>query len=296
MFALERRQFIVREAQKRGSVDVADLAATIGVTTETVRRDLTLLEQQNILRRVHGGAVPVESVNPVPGLAEGPDLMASAKRAIGKRAAALLPRTGTILIDSGTTTAQLAAAIPEDRELTVITNAPPIGESLVRLPLLTVHLLGGRLRPSPLATVDHWALEQLGSLDVDVAFIGTYGISSARGFSTPDSFESAVKRAMVKSAKKVVVLADNTKMENSFMSVFAPLDSVDVLVTDSGAPREKVAALRESGLPVELSRRLGRGEAGERENRAPGRSLTGWPTSPRFPKPSEHRSGSAPRS
>ncbi|WP_020502557.1 DeoR/GlpR family DNA-binding transcription regulator [Sciscionella marina] len=261
MFALERRQFIVQEAQKHGSVDVASLAATIRVTTETVRRDLTLLEQQNILRRVHGGAVPVEFVNPVPGLAERPDIMASAKRAIGKRAVALLPRTGTILIDASTTTAQLAAAIPEDRELTVITNALPIGESMVRLPLLTVHLLGGRLRPSSLATVDHWALEQLDSLDVDVAFIGTDGISPTRGFSTPNSFESAIKRAMVKCAKKVVVLADNTKMENSFMSVFAPLDSVDVLVTDSGAPREKIAALRGTGLQIELSRHLGRAES-----------------------------------
>lgn len=258
MFALERRQFIVQEAHKHGSVDVANLASVIGVSTETVRRDLSLLEQQKLLRRVHGGAVPVELATTVPGLSERTDIMASAKRAIGKRAVTQLPATGTILIDAGTTTAQLAAAIPEDRELTVITNALPIAEIMVRQPLLTVHVLGGRLRPPTLATVDHWALEQLDSLDVDVAFMGTYGISQTRGFSTPDSFESAVKRAMVKCAKKVVVLADHTKMNNSFMSVFAPLESVDVLVTDSSAPRQNVAALREAGLQVELSRHVER--------------------------------------
>lgn len=254
MFALERRQLIVKEARKQGRVDAAELAAAAGVSTETVRRDLMFLEQQNLLRRVHGGAIPVELTTPVPDVSARTDIMAGAKRAIGRLAATQLPEKGTILIDAGTTTAQLAASIPQNRELTIITNAIPIAEAMVKQPLLSVHLLGGRLRPTTLATVDHWALEQLESIDVDVAFMGTYGVSLTRGFSTPDSFEAAVKRAMVKCAQKVVVLADHTKLDQSFMSVFAPLEQIDVLITDAGALPRHVSALRSAGLHVELSR------------------------------------------
>lgn len=253
MFALERRQLIVREARKYGRVGVAEVARSVGVSTETVRRDLTLLEQQQILRRVHGGAVPIELAAAVPDVAARTDIMASAKRAIGKLACEFLPENGTILIDAGTTTAQLAGLFPDDRELTIVTNGLPIAESLVRNPLLYVHLLGGRLRDSSLATVDHWALEQLSSIDIDIAFVGTYGVSPQRGFSTPDSFEAAVKRAMLASAKKTIVLADSSKLGNSYMSIFAPLDTVDLMITDSGASREQVADLENMGLQVHVS-------------------------------------------
>ncbi|GGF18357.1 DeoR/GlpR family DNA-binding transcription regulator [Subtercola lobariae] len=254
MFALERRQLIVQEARVEGRIDVAGIADSIGVSTETVRRDLSILERQGILKRVHGGAVLIELASPVPVLSERTDIMAAPKRAIGKLAAMHLPESGTILIDAGTTTAQLALVIPEDRELTVVTNALPTAEAIAHYPLLDIHVLGGRLRSLSLATMDSWALQQLEALDVDVAFMGTYGISNTRGFSTPDSHEAAVKRAMVGSAKKVVVMADHTKLDRSFMNVFAPLDGVDVLITDSGASRSDVAALRVAGVNVEQSR------------------------------------------
>ncbi|QPZ38237.1 DeoR/GlpR family DNA-binding transcription regulator [Paramicrobacterium chengjingii] len=260
MFALERRQLIVKEAREHGRVDVADVAENTGVSSETVRRDLTFLEQQNLLKRVHGGAVPVEVVASVPDVDERTDIQAGAKRAIGKAAFAHLPEHGTVLIDAGTTTAQVAAMIPENREMTVVTNGMPIAESLVRHPLLTVHVLGGRLRSTTLATVDHWALEQLKSLDIDVAFMGTYGVSLTRGFSTPDSFEGAVKRAMVRCAKKVIVVADSSKIGESHMSVFAPLEDVDVLITDAKADRKQVAELKKSGIRVETTRSVKRGK------------------------------------
>lgn len=259
MFALERRQMIVKEARDRGRVEIADLVESTGVSHETVRRDLTFLEQQNLLKRVHGGAVPVEIVASVPNVDERTDIQARAKRAIGKAAVAHVPERGTILIDAGTTTAQMAAMIPENVEMTVVTNGIPIAESLVRHPLLTVHVLGGRLRSTTLATVDHWALEQLNSLDIDVAFMGTYGVSLTRGFSTPDSFEGAVKRAMVRCAKKVVVVADSSKLGESYMSVFASLEDVDVLVTDAKASGKQVTALQKSGMSVETTRSVKRG-------------------------------------
>lgn len=258
MFAVERRQMILARARERGRVDVSEVAEATGVSSETVRRDLTFLEQQHLLKRVHGGAVPVEVVAAVPNVDQRTDIQASAKRAIGKAAVGFLPPGGTVLIDAGTTTAQLAAAIPENRELTIVTNGLPIAESLVRHPLLTVHVLGGRLRSSSLATVDHWALEQLQSLDIDVAFMGTYGVSLTRGFSTPDSFEAAVKRAMVTCAKEVVVLADCSKLGQSYMSVFAPLADVGVLVTDSAAEADQVSELEKNGIRVEVTRSLSR--------------------------------------
>lgn len=235
-------------------MDVSELATLLKVTTETVRRDLSTLEQQGTLKRVHGGAIPVERLDPVPDLAQRNDIMAAAKRSIGKHARGHLPTTGSILIDAGTTTARLADAIPLDNELTVVTNATPTAELLVRKPRTTVFLLGGRLRPQTLATVEAWGLQLLENLHVDVAFIGTYGVSVDRGFSTPDPNEAVMKSAMIRCAKKVVVLADRTKLGQNHLSVFASLSDVDVLVTDSGASKSVVAQLREAGLDVELSR------------------------------------------
>ncbi len=262
MFARERQQQILALAREHGRVDVADIAARMEVTTETVRRDLTTLEQGGAVQRVHGGAIPVERLTQVPDLPQRTDIMAAAKRSIGKQAREHLPKSGAVLLDAGTTTARVADVMPADRELTVITNATPISEKLVQHPVLQVFLLGGRVRPQTLATVDTWALDQLTSLRVDVAFIGTYGVSLRHGFSTPDPSEAAMKRAMVRAAKRVVVLADRTKLGQSQLSVFAPLHEVDLLITDPGADTERVAELRQAGLSVELSRATGADNSG----------------------------------
>jgi DeoR family transcriptional regulator, fructose operon transcriptional repressor len=250
MFAEQRQQRIVDLARSAGRVDVAALAAELGVTPETVRRDLTVLERHGVLRRVHGGAIPVEQLRFEPGLAARDSAQRAEKERIAKAALAELPVEGSILLDAGTTTARLAEVLPTDRELTVVTNALPIALSLSVRPGLTVLAVGGRVRGRTLAAVDDWALRALGDTYVDVAFVGTNGITLERGLTTPDPAEAAVKRAMVAAARRVVVLADHTKVGVDHFARFADVKDVDVLVTDSGLDDALAARIEAAGPEV----------------------------------------------
>lgn len=250
MYAEERHQLIVERARCAGRVDVAALAELFDVTAETVRRDLTTLERQGLLRRVHGGAIPVERLGFEPALATRDAAATSEKQSIAKAALAELPNEGAILLDAGSTTARLAESLPLDRELTVVTNALPIALTLAARPNVIVHLLGGRVRGRTMATVGAWATRLLADTYVDVAFMGTNGISVERGLTTPDVAEAEIKRAMIASARRTVVLADHTKVGVDHFARFAAIDDVDVLVTDSGIDAGLALDLDSAGVRV----------------------------------------------
>jgi DeoR family fructose operon transcriptional repressor len=253
MYAEERQRWIVERARAGGRVEVAALAAELKVTTETVRRDLTTLERHALLRRVHGGAIPIERLGFEPALAARDTVLTAEKERIARLALAELPDEGSILLDAGTTTARLANALPAEREFVVLTNGLPIAMSLSVRPNITVLLIGGRVRGRTQAAVDAWALQALADTFVDVAFIGTNGISPERGLTTPDTTESAVKRAMIRSARRCVVLADHTKVGQDHLSRFAGLDEIDTLITDSGLDAQVADELRAFGPRVLLA-------------------------------------------
>jgi DeoR family fructose operon transcriptional repressor len=253
MYAEERQRWIVERARAGGRVEVAALAEELGVTTETVRRDLTTLVRHALLRRVHGGAIPIERLGFEPALAARDSVLTAEKERIGRLALAELPDEGTILLDAGTTTARLADALPPDRELVVLTNSLPIAMSLSVRPNLTVLMLGGRVRGRTQAAVDAWALQALADSYVDVAFIGTNGISPERGLTTPDTTESAVKRAMIRAARRSVVLADHTKVGQDHLSRFATLDAIDTIITDAAVDAQVADELRAQGPRVLLA-------------------------------------------
>jgi DeoR family transcriptional regulator, fructose operon transcriptional repressor len=234
LYAEQRQQRILTRAQDEGRVEVASLATEFDVTQETIRRDLDRLERQGLLRRVHGGAIPANHLGFEPGLSQRDALASSQKSRIARAGASLLPKQGTVLIDAGTSTARLATALSDDCELTVVTNALPIATALASRPAMTVHLVGGRVRGRTLATVDTWALQVLAGLNVDVAVLGTNGISVERGLTTPDLAEAGVKAAMVAAGQKVIVLADSSKVGHDQFARFADLDEVDTVITDGG--------------------------------------------------------------
>jgi len=253
MYAEERQRWIVERARAGGRVEVAALAAELKVTTETVRRDLTTLERHALLRRVHGGAIPIERLGFEPALAARDSVLTAEKERIARLALAEVPDEGSILLDAGTTTARLADALPADRELVVLTNALPIAMSLSVRPNITVLMIGGRVRGRTQAAVDAWALAALVDTYVDVAFIGANGISPERGLTTPDTTESAVKRAMIRAARRTVVVADHTKVGQDHLSRFAGLDEIDTLITDSGLDAQVADELRAQGPRVLLA-------------------------------------------
>lgn len=253
MYAEERQQWIVENARSAGRVDVAALAEALDVTTETIRRDLKVLERHGLLRRVHGGAIPVERLGFEPGLAARDAVLTTEKERIAKLALAELPDEGSVMLDAGTTTARLAEALPLDRELVVVTNGLPIAMSLSARPNLTVLLVGGRVRGRTLAAVDSWALKALEDTYVDVAFVGTNGLSIERGLTTPDHNEAAVKRAMIGSARRTVLLADHSKVGVDHLARFAALDDIDVVVSDTGLDAGYAERLRAAGPRVVLA-------------------------------------------
>ncbi|MGV9567524.1 DeoR/GlpR family DNA-binding transcription regulator [Streptomyces sp. NPDC003480] len=249
-YAAERKQAILTRLRAAGRVDAAEIAAHLDVTKETVRKDLIALERQGLLRRVHGGAVPVEQLAFEPAVSSR-TYYSEEKTRIARAALAHLPAHGAVLIDAGSTTARLAELIPGDRELTVYTNTLPVALSLINRPLLTVHTLGGRVRPVTLAEVDDWAARALAEINVDVAFLGTNAISAERGLTTPDPAEAAVKRLMAASARRRILLADHSKVGAVSLCKHADLSDIDLLITDSGLPPAELKALRAAGLQVE---------------------------------------------
>ena len=253
MYQEERHAAIIEKARTSGRVDVGELAADFDVTPETVRRDLTSLERHGLLRRVHGGAIPVERLGFEPGISARDQAMAAEKARIAEAALEELPVEGAILLDAGTTTARLAEILPTDRELTVVTNAIPIAMTLSARPNVTVLTIGGRVRGRTLATVDSWALRVLADTYVDVAFLGTNGVSVERGLTTPDVAEAAVKAAAVNAARRVVVLSDHTKVGNDCFARFGELDDVDTLISDDGLDVGLAADLQAAGPRVVLA-------------------------------------------
>ncbi len=253
MYAEERQRTIVNLALRYDRVAVTDLAERFEVTTETIRRDLDVLDRRGILRRVHGGAVPAENVRLVEtAVTDREPAFSQQKSRIAQAALQLLPNGAgsTVLIDSGTTTARLATAMAGTQAHTVVTNSVAIASQLALSQSGPVHLLGGRVRGITQATVGGDTVDALTRLRCDVAFIGTNGVTSDHGLSTPDPDEAAVKRAMVRAARKVVVLADSSKIGVGMLVSFASLQEVDVVVTDAGIAAADRSQLIASGVEV----------------------------------------------
>ncbi len=245
-----RRKEILTVLARDGYVDASGMAASMGVTAETVRQDLISLETQRLLRRLRGGAVPWHSISYEPDVAARTEFAAEKVR-IAKRALRHLPHEGAILLDAGSSVAALVDLIPDDRHLTVFTNTLTHAVALANRPGLVVYTFGGRVRGATLAEVDAWALRSLGELNVDVAFMGANGVSTERGLTTPDPSEAAVKGLMVRSARRRVLLADRSKFGHASTCTFAEVEDVDLVITDRRIDRTAVQALSGRGVEVE---------------------------------------------
>lgn len=250
LFQDERRAEIVKRVLERGRVDVGDLAEEFGVTGETIRRDLTELQRERLVRRVHGGAVPWRGSVIVPRLEVREGHNVAEKRKIAKAASVEVPQTGSIIIDSGSTALQLADVLDRERELVVVTNHVPIIRSLSTTERPDVIVLGGALRRRTMAFVDETGVDTLRDMAVDVAFIGCDGMSPAHGFTTPYREEVAIKQAMIAAARRVVMMFDHSKIGNEQLFRFADVSEVDVVYTDIGVDTAITELIEEQGPRV----------------------------------------------
>ena len=252
MYAEERQQAIADLLTQRGRLSVTELAQRFTVTTETVRRDLSTLERAGIVRRVHGGAIPAASLSVLEVAVNERDLAQSEQKdRVAEAAGAYLPTNGgSVLLDAGTTTARLAGLLPLDVAFTVFTNAVPIAGRLAGRGNVDLHVLPGRVRRTTQAAVGEETVAAISRLRTDVAFVGTNGLSVAHGLSTPDASEAAAKNAMIRSAQRVVVLADSSKIGHESTVRFGDLDQVDVLITDDGLRDDDRATLEAHDIEV----------------------------------------------
>lgn len=261
MYAVERQQLIERILLQEGRVAVVELARRFEVTTETVRRDLASLEESGALVRVHGGAVAkdADSINE-PTVLERTLRRSPAKHAIAARALAALGETfrGSVFIDAGTTTAAVAEALAVrmsgqtdvHEHIEAVTHSLTIAPALADVDGISLTVIGGRVRGITAAAVGAETVGAINRLRPDVAFVGTNAISADFGLSTPDPDEASVKSAIVRAARRTVVVADSSKHERELLVSFASLSDIDVLVTDAAPSAELAAALDEASVEV----------------------------------------------
>jgi DeoR family fructose operon transcriptional repressor len=248
-YAAQRQQTLLHTLRGSGRIDVSDMAKLLSVSAETIRKDLTELERQGLLRRVHGGAVAIEDLSFEPAVSTRTE-HTEEKRRIARAAVAKVPAEGAILIDAGSTTALLAEYLPANRDLIVFTNTLTTAMTLATRPRLRVHTLGGRVRSPTFAEVDNWAIRALMEIRVDVAFVGTNGLSIDHGLSTPDESEATVKRLMLKIARRRILLADHSKHGRLSLFKYGELSDIDVLITDTGMSDQEVEQIERLGVAV----------------------------------------------
>lgn len=245
--ARQRHEVILTEVRVRGAVRVSDLAALLGVSDMTVRRDLDTLHEAGLVEKVHGGATSTADRSAdEPGFAAKSLRNTNEKLAIAQ-AAATLVRAGTAIgVTAGTTTWQFAYHLTEISDLIVVTNSIRVADVLDQSPRpdRTVILTGGVRTPSD-ALVGPVAVQALRTLHFDAVFMGVHGMSARAGFTTPNLNEAETNRAFADATQRLVVLADHTKWNVTGLSSIAPLHDADTVVTDSGATAETRALLDE---------------------------------------------------
>jgi DeoR family transcriptional regulator, fructose operon transcriptional repressor len=246
----DRQHDIYLLALRQGSVDVADLARRYGVTTETIRRDLSDMQDRKLLRRVHGGAIPLERINHEPNVQARDMVNAEEKLRIASLAAEEVPERGSVIIDSGSTGQRLADVFPVDRDVHVVTNSLTTALTLSRRGLKDLTVLGGTVKTSRFAMVDEPGRVELQKLAIDVLFLSCDGLSFRHGLTTPYREEHTMKRAMIERADRVVAMVDQSKFGNVQMFRFASFDEIDVLVTDTRADPEALEILSGHGISV----------------------------------------------
>jgi DeoR/GlpR family transcriptional regulator of sugar metabolism len=235
-----RQRRIVEFARTRGRVEVLALAEELNVASETIRRDLKVLAGRRMLKRVHGGAIPLETAAFESTVEYRSQVDLAQKHRIAAAAADLLHGAETVYLDEGFTPRLIAERLA-DEQLTVVTSSLLAAEALAHSETVTVLLLGGRMRGRTLATVDNWAVERLRSLVIDVAYLGTNGITPEHGLTTPDPAVAAVKQTAVSVATRRILVAADSKFGETSFCRFAEVSDFETIVTGTELPAAEAA-------------------------------------------------------
>ena len=255
MLAQERQRKILELVSKHKSASISRLAKELGVSPMTIRRDLAKLTEEGKLERVYGGAVSKIPVGYEPPYLtrEGEDV--EEKRLIAHVAASLIQEGDALLLATGTTVVEVARAIDPDLNLTVVTSSLPVAMELVAKPKVKLMLAGGLLRREGLSTTGHIAEYCLGEINADKLITSAAGLSLEEGITEYSNEDAVVKRAMLDRAREVIVVSHHSKLERVAFASVAPLEKIDLLITDSGIEPELVELYQEREIKVVIAGR-----------------------------------------
>lgn len=250
MIKEERHQLILDTLMKHESIQVSDLSSLLGVSTVTIRKDLTELEKNSKLYRSHGKAILINPYINNRSVNEKEMLFRDEKKEIGKYGASLITKDDSIIIASGTTVLALARCIRPIHKLTVISASLQVSEILGVNESVDIVQLGGTLRHSSLSAVGKYAESPLSEFSCSKLFLGVDGIDIDFGITTTDIREADLNKVMMHSAQKTIVLADSSKFRRRGFSKIANMDEVDLIVTDSGISDKIVQRIEELGIEL----------------------------------------------
>lgn len=249
---VSRRIKIIDDLNKNGQVNVKKLSKMLGVSEVTIRNDLGQLEKKNMLIRARGGAMKVTHsfVGVDYPLSDKQKKHLQEKKAIGKKASSLIEDENTIIIDSGTTTFEVAKNLEMHKDITVITSALNVAMHLADYKNINVIVSGGSLRPNSLSLVGIIAEKGFTNYFCDKLFLGVDGFDIDHGVSTPNLEEAHLNRIMIEISKEVIVVADSSKFKRRGFALIAPITKIHTVVTDKGISQEDKVKLESLGIKV----------------------------------------------
>jgi DeoR/GlpR family transcriptional regulator of sugar metabolism len=248
--ASQRHDRILELLESEGRLAVSDLALRLQVSDMTIRRDFEVLEQMDLLSRVHGGAVPSGSRSYEPPFAVRVGRNLEAKQRIGQAAANLLRDGETVILDAGTTTLEVARSLRGRKNLRVLALSLHIADLLVDEPGITIMLSGGVARPGERSMIGHLAEQTFRELSFDTLFLTVGGIDTRSGLTEYNIDDAGIKRAAFASARRRIAVADGSKIGKTAFVKICAIDDLDVLITDATAPDDILDQFRNAGVDI----------------------------------------------
>ncbi|MBV7536418.1 DeoR/GlpR family DNA-binding transcription regulator [Duganella sp. sic0402] len=254
MLTRQRKELLLARLKQDGQIVARTLSDELGLSEDTIRRDLRELAAEGLLQRVHGGALPLDPpLPPSPAMGDfgaRQQISSEAKPSIARAAAAMIAPGQVVFIDGGTTAVQLARALPPTLCCTVVTHSPSVAVELAGHPLAEVILIGGRLFKHSIVAMGPSALEAIAQIGTDIYFMGVCSLHPESGISTGDFDEAGVKRAISRMARRTVVLASPEKLDTASPYQIAPLTQVSAIIVSRDAPEAAVERYRALGIEV----------------------------------------------
>jgi len=252
----ERKQAILQELEEKGKVRVAELSEKFHCSEVTIRKDIQQMDEEGLLLRTHGGALPVQKEDDRKYPAESLYRFTSRKKLIAACAYEFIEDRDTIILDDASTSFYLAVHIKNHpkKRIAVVTNSLLAGNELAGVPHVELYMVGGYVGGHLAATMGNAAVQSISQLHVDKAFIGVHGVNFNVGFTSIGNPQMEVKQAILKAAERTYVLADSSKFGGGYLSVICPIKKVDKIITDDAISSEIVKRAEKEKVSLVIAR------------------------------------------